>query len=188
MDLVVTDAQVVTMDAHDTVAQALAIQDGNIMAIGSNDDIMQLRSPKTPRLHTRGATVLPGFIEPHNQHALSTVYSAQRRLEAMRELVKSNNRTEPETTKSPHFPIGQINPVLHEHVCDTAMYVSCVLRAMGEIEYEGDLFVDEGDFELGIKSILSTCESALNMHKKYGDHLPHYVVLTDERPPKEGQS
>ncbi|MGQ4809388.1 N-substituted formamide deformylase [Candidatus Entotheonellaceae bacterium PAL068K] len=66
MDLIVTDAKVVTMDANDTKAQALAIQDGKIVAVGCNDDIMPLRGPKTPHLHARGATVLPGFIEPHN--------------------------------------------------------------------------------------------------------------------------
>jgi hypothetical protein len=115
------------------------------------------------------------------------LYRSQRRLEDIGELVKLDNRAEPETTKSPHFPIGLINPVLNENVYDTAMGVSCVLRALGEIDYEGDIFVDEGDFRTGIRHILSTCESALNMHKKYGDHLPHYVVLTDERPPKESQ-
>ena len=65
---------------------------------------------------------------------------------------------------------------------------ACVLRALGEVGYEGDIFVEEGDFHLGIKNILSTLESALNMHRKYGNHLPMYAMLTDEHPPEEDQS
>ncbi len=68
------------------------------------------------------------------------------------------------------------------------MHVSCVLRALGEVEYETDILVEEGDFCLGIKDILETLESALNMHRKCGNRLPSYAMLTDEYPPEEGQS
>jgi hypothetical protein len=119
------------------------------------------------------------------------LYRVQRRLRDIQELAEGSTGgvppEAPEKSEPLHLPIGIINPVLNENVYDTAMGVSCVLRALGEIDYEGDIFVDEGDFRTGIRHILGACESALNMHKKYGDHLPHYVVLTDERPPEEGQ-
>ena len=66
MDLIVTHARVHTLDAADTVAEAIAIRDEQIVAIGSNDDILALKTPKAQHLHAQGLTVLPGFIEPHN--------------------------------------------------------------------------------------------------------------------------
>jgi len=66
MDLVVTNARVVTMNAAGTVAEAVAIRHGSIVAVGSNTQILALQEPKTLRLDAGGRTVLPGFIEPHN--------------------------------------------------------------------------------------------------------------------------
>lgn len=66
MDLIVTHARVATLDPAGTVAEAVAIQDEKIVAIGRNDDILALKTPSTQHLYARGLTVLPGFIEPHN--------------------------------------------------------------------------------------------------------------------------
>ncbi len=59
-------ARIHTLDAADTVAEAIAIRDEQIVAIGSNDDILALKTPKTQHLRAQGLTALPGFIEPHN--------------------------------------------------------------------------------------------------------------------------
>ena len=64
-DLIVTDARVLTMDPSHPKAEALAIKDGKILAVGSKADIEVLAGPKTRIISARNATVLPGFIESH---------------------------------------------------------------------------------------------------------------------------
>jgi predicted amidohydrolase YtcJ len=49
-----------------TRAQALAIRDGKILAIGQNADIRALKGPQTQEIDLRGRTVVPGFVTVHN--------------------------------------------------------------------------------------------------------------------------
>ena len=46
-DLVLIDGRILTMDAHDTVAQAVAVRDEKIVAVGSNAEIEPLASAST---------------------------------------------------------------------------------------------------------------------------------------------
>ena len=64
-DLIVTDAKVLTMDPSRPTAEAVAIKDGKILAIGSEAAIDALRGPATRVISAHNATVLPGFIEAH---------------------------------------------------------------------------------------------------------------------------
>ncbi len=47
------------------VVQAIAISDDRIMAMGSNNEIRKLASPKTRMMELRDLTVLPGFTDCH---------------------------------------------------------------------------------------------------------------------------
>lgn len=58
-----------TMDRGRTVAQAMAIKDGRILAVGSDADMLDLAGPKTRRHALGGSYVLPGLVESH-AHAL----------------------------------------------------------------------------------------------------------------------
>ena len=69
MNLVIINGAVHTMDYRDTLAEAVAIQDGRIVAIGSNDEVKDFRKPGVTVIDAKGKTVLPGFIEPHNHLA-----------------------------------------------------------------------------------------------------------------------
>ncbi len=64
-DLVVYNANVLTVDAHDSVAEALAVKSGRFVSVGSNDDVKSLASPSTKVVDAGGRTVLPGFIDAH---------------------------------------------------------------------------------------------------------------------------
>lgn len=66
MDLLVTNANVLTMDGRGTPATALAIREGRIVAVGRDQDVLAFRRPGTRVIDAAGRTVLPGFIEPHN--------------------------------------------------------------------------------------------------------------------------
>lgn len=64
-DIIITDARVLTMDPSNPKAEAIAIKDGVVQAIGSNASIAELAGPATRRISAQGRTVLPGFIESH---------------------------------------------------------------------------------------------------------------------------
>ncbi len=64
-DIVIYNGKVVTFDQDRPFATALAIQDGQILAVGQDDEITALVTPNTRSIDARGGTVLPGFIDSH---------------------------------------------------------------------------------------------------------------------------
>ncbi len=64
-DLILHRAKVLTVDAKFTIADAIAIKDGRILAVGSNDAVMSHNGPKTKTIDLRGKTVMPGLYDSH---------------------------------------------------------------------------------------------------------------------------
>jgi len=64
-DLIVTNGRVLTMDASAPYAEAVAIKDGRILAVGDRTTITGLKGPDTRVIDAAGGTVMPGFIEAH---------------------------------------------------------------------------------------------------------------------------
>lgn len=64
-DLIVTNAKVVTLDAKSTVAQALAVRDGRLLAVGDAATVGRLAGPTTRSVDAGGRTVIPGLIDSH---------------------------------------------------------------------------------------------------------------------------
>lgn len=71
-DTVWTNGRIITLDADSTVAEALAIADGEIVAVGSDDAIDDFVGPSTTTVDLEGRSVVPGFIDPHT-HALQVL-------------------------------------------------------------------------------------------------------------------
>jgi len=64
-DRVLTGGRVLTVDAEDRVAQAIAIRDGRIVAVGSDAEIAGFIGPETERIDLAGRTATPGLIDAH---------------------------------------------------------------------------------------------------------------------------
>jgi predicted amidohydrolase YtcJ len=64
-DVVMLNGTVLTVDANDSVHEALAIRDERIVAVGSSRDVAALAGPRTKRIDLRGRTVTPGLIDTH---------------------------------------------------------------------------------------------------------------------------
>ena len=64
-DLIVVNARVLTMDAGNPRAEAVALAAGQIVAVGSRAEIEALAVPGTRVLDAGGGSVLPGFHEAH---------------------------------------------------------------------------------------------------------------------------
>ena len=64
-DLVLTGGSVVTMDAVRRTANAVAVSDGHITAVGTDAEVRAMAGPKTRRIDLAGRTLLPSFQDAH---------------------------------------------------------------------------------------------------------------------------
>jgi predicted amidohydrolase YtcJ len=64
-DMILTGGKIVTLDARDTLAEALAINHGRISFVGSAAQIRALAGPQTVVVDLAGRTVIPGLIDSH---------------------------------------------------------------------------------------------------------------------------
>lgn len=63
---------VVTMNPAQPEAEALAVRNGRVLALGSRDELADLRGPDTEMVKLGDQVAVPGLIEPH-MHLWSTV-------------------------------------------------------------------------------------------------------------------
>jgi predicted amidohydrolase YtcJ len=65
VDTVITNAKILTVDEDFTIVEALAIDDGRIVARGTAAEVARLAGPATEVIDAAGATVIPGLIDNH---------------------------------------------------------------------------------------------------------------------------
>jgi predicted amidohydrolase YtcJ len=73
-DLIVHHAKVLTVDGNFSIAEAIAVKDDRIVAVGKNDDVMKHKGPATRLLDAKGKTVMPGLYDSHT-HPLGAATS-----------------------------------------------------------------------------------------------------------------
>lgn len=64
-EIIIENGRLITFAEGRPRAEALALADGHLLAVGSNADIREMRGPGTRVIDAQGNTVLPGFIESH---------------------------------------------------------------------------------------------------------------------------
>ena len=64
-DMVLFNGKIVTVDEDFSIAQAIAIKDGLLVAVGTDQAVLALAGAETERLDLEGKTVLPGFNDSH---------------------------------------------------------------------------------------------------------------------------
>ncbi len=64
-DMVLLNAKIITVDATDRIAQAVAVAGGKILAVGSNDEIRRHIGSSTERVDLDGRAVTPGLLDAH---------------------------------------------------------------------------------------------------------------------------
>ncbi|MFW9977422.1 MAG: amidohydrolase [Candidatus Thorarchaeota archaeon] len=70
-DLVVVNANIHTMDPEKPNASALAVKSFKLIAVGDNDDVMDLLPTAKRVMDLGGKTIIPGFVDAHT-HLTST--------------------------------------------------------------------------------------------------------------------
>jgi predicted amidohydrolase YtcJ len=70
-DTIYSGGNIVTVNALQPEAQAVAVRGGKIVAVGYRDEVMKLKGAKTRLIDLGGKTLLPGFVDPHG-HVFNT--------------------------------------------------------------------------------------------------------------------
>jgi predicted amidohydrolase YtcJ len=74
-DLALVNGRVITMNRGQSEAEAVAVKDGTIVMVGSDEEIEGTVGAETVKVDLNGMTVLPGFIDAHNHLAISATDS-----------------------------------------------------------------------------------------------------------------
>ena len=64
-DTILANGRIMTVDATNSIAEAIAIKGNKILNVGTSDAIRALADSATKVIELNGRTVTPGFIDPH---------------------------------------------------------------------------------------------------------------------------
>src|SRR5579863_2149223 len=78
-DLILSNGKIITVDERFTIAQAVAIKGDRVVAVGANQEMVQLAGPNTRRIDLMGRAVIPGLIDNH-MHLLRAATTWEREL------------------------------------------------------------------------------------------------------------
>ena len=75
-DIIFTHGDIVTMSGPEGTAEALAVKDGRILAVGSSAEVLRTQGSATRMIDLGGKTLLPGFLDGHS-HFINAVRMAR---------------------------------------------------------------------------------------------------------------
>ena len=64
-EMILFNGKILTVDEEFSTAEALAIRDGRILALGDDAQILKMAGPQTQRFDLEGKTAVPGLIDTH---------------------------------------------------------------------------------------------------------------------------
>ena len=143
---------ILTMDSANSVVEAVAVRDGRIEAVGSNEKIRKLTTADTAVVDLEGKTLLPGFIETHGHFPFSGVNAVAVKLNsppigemtAIKQVIGALKQKAAETEKGKWvFGFGYDDTLLEEKchlTCSDLDKVSvdhpvCVVHISGHLGY-----------------------------------------------------
>jgi predicted amidohydrolase YtcJ len=91
-DLVLSDGTIYTVDPAQPRAQATAIREGEIVAVGSNDAVKKWIGPKTRVLDLHGRFAMPGFNDAHTHLASGGMAKLEANFEGAASLAEFQRR------------------------------------------------------------------------------------------------
>ena len=70
-DIIIHNANIITVNPLQPKAEAIAISGDKIIAVGSNEEILNMSSGITKKIDVENKTITPGFIDAHSHPASS---------------------------------------------------------------------------------------------------------------------
>jgi predicted amidohydrolase YtcJ len=65
MNLILTNGKIHTMDSSKEIVEAVAVDDGKIIKVGTNNEVLSLKTDNTKVIDLKGKALLPGFNDSH---------------------------------------------------------------------------------------------------------------------------
>jgi predicted amidohydrolase YtcJ len=65
-DAIYHGGPIITVDDKNPTAEAVAVTDGKIVAVGKKDDVLKFKGDTTKMIDLGGKTLVPGFIDGHS--------------------------------------------------------------------------------------------------------------------------
>ncbi len=103
-DLIIINAKIYTVDKRKPWAEAVAVQNGRFLAVGTTAQITALAGPHTRRIDAQGRLLLPGLIDAH-VHFLQ--YAIRQQQISLFGLTRFDQVLERVATAVDHTPPGQ---------------------------------------------------------------------------------
>ncbi|MGV7206879.1 amidohydrolase [Oxalobacteraceae bacterium A2-2] len=101
-NLIITNGKIATMAKEGAFVQALAVQDGKIQAVGSNAQILKLKSAATQVIDAGGRTVIPGLNDSHLHIIREGLnYNAELRWDGVTSLKKALQMLKEQAARTP---------------------------------------------------------------------------------------
>jgi len=72
-DIVLVNGIVITVDLKDSICEAVAVKEGKILSVGSNDEVNKLIGEQTHVIDLKGRTLTPGMIDVHGHFAMGGI-------------------------------------------------------------------------------------------------------------------
>ena len=89
VDIVIHNGKILTVDARDSIRQAVAVRGSHIVAVGNDSDILPLAGPGTKTFDLRGRTVIPGIVDIHahmDREGLKSIYPSLAGLRSIKDI------------------------------------------------------------------------------------------------------
>ena len=101
-DLIIRDADIITQDVVRPRAQALAVKNGLISAVGNNDEVTALADQSTETISAGGRTLIPGLNDSH-QHPTRAgrFFATELRWDGLQSLEQGLNMVRAAAAKTP---------------------------------------------------------------------------------------
>ncbi|HMM42079.1 MAG TPA: amidohydrolase [Thermomicrobiales bacterium] len=92
IDLLITNGRILTMNPEQPAAEAIAVANGRIVTVGTNDELAGLRGVARRVLDLDGATMIPGLIDAHTHFVMGSEALGRVRLAGMTTMAEMQRR------------------------------------------------------------------------------------------------
>lgn len=100
--LIVFNAKVHTLDNANTIAEAIAVQNGKIIKVGKSSSILKLKTKNTKLVDAKGKTIVPGIFDSH-MHIIrgGRFYNTELRWDGVRSLKRALTMLKEQAQRAP---------------------------------------------------------------------------------------
>ena len=100
--LIVFNAKVHTLDNANTIAEAIAVQNGKIIKVGKSSSILKLKTKNTKLVDAKGKTIVPGIFDSH-MHIIrgGRFYNTELRWDGVRSLKRALTMLKEQAQRTP---------------------------------------------------------------------------------------